>query len=174
MFGKGGRPHHKSRRRGLHSLEGKTASANIIWLPKEQAFSSFSWNKRRIPVVVPVTAYATDALCDPSDPSKPRKVKYCRVVRRMVRGRMRYFLQLVLEGLAPVRFSKKDVRQWKYSKRNKKLRERLSEIFRLERVTGEQKPLRYSEIEVSTYDFQQFFPHNSTTAGGRLKFKDPH
>ncbi len=101
IFGEGGRPRFKSRRRGLHSLEGQSASANIIWLPKEQAFS---WNKRRIPVVVPTTAYATEALCDPTDPSKPRKVKYCRVVRRVIRGRMRYFLQLVLEGLAPVRY----------------------------------------------------------------------
>ena len=198
MFGKGGRPRYKSRRRGLHSLEGKTASTNIIWHPKEQAFS---WNKRRIPVVVPRSAYATDALSDPSDPSKPRKVKYCRVVRRMIRGRMRYFLQLVLEGLAPVRYvpapkeacvgidpgpskiafvseygaallrtsprstdhalekkrllrqmdrsrratnadnydadgvAKKGARKWKYSKRYEKLRERLSEIFRLERET---------------------------------------
>ena len=109
MFGDGGRPRFKSRRRGLHSLEGKTASANIIWLPEEKAFS---WNKRRIPVVVPTTPYATEALTDPTDPSKPRKVKpskprkvkYCRVVRRVIRGRMRYFLQLVLEGLAPVRY----------------------------------------------------------------------
>ena len=100
MFGNGGRPRFKSRHRGLHSLEGKTASANIIWLPKEKAFS---W-KRRISVVVPTTAYASAALADPTDPNKPRKVKYCRVVRRVIRGRIRYFLQLVLEGLPPVRY----------------------------------------------------------------------
>lgn len=100
MFGKGGRPRFKSQRRQLSSLEGKASNCNIIWKPSEQAVV---WNKRPMKVKVPDTWYVQEALRDPVEPTKPRRVKYCRIVRRTIRGRECYFLQLVMEGHAPVR-----------------------------------------------------------------------
>ena len=100
MFGKGGRPRFKSQRRQLSSLEGQSAGANIIWDPSTH---EVLWNKRPMKVLVPDTPYVEEALRDPLDPNKPRRVKYCRIVRRNVKGRERYFLQLVMEGLAPLR-----------------------------------------------------------------------
>lgn len=109
LFGKGGRPRFKSRRRGLHSLENKSNHANIIWHPKEKAFA---WNRRRIPVEISSSDYIREALSDPLDPSKPRKFKYCRVCRRRIRGRRRYFLQLILEGHPPVRYIPGPKEKW--------------------------------------------------------------
>ncbi len=100
MFGKGGRPRFKSKRRPLHSLEGQSANATIIWRPSTQ---EVVWNKRPMKVLIPDTPYVKEALRDPVHPEKPRKVKFCRIVWKMIRGRRRYFLQLVMEGHAPVR-----------------------------------------------------------------------
>lgn len=100
MFGKGGRPRFKSQRRQLSSLEGQCANATIIWKPSAQAVV---WNKRPMKVLVPETPYVEEALRDPLDPQKPRRIKYCRIVRRNIRGHERYFLQLAMEGRAPVR-----------------------------------------------------------------------
>ena len=109
MFGKCGRPRFKTQRRQLSSLEGLSANCNIIWKPDTQ---EVVWNKRPMKVLVPDTPYVNEALRDPVDPSKPRKVKFCRIVRRTIKGRERYFLQLAMEGLPPVRhvFAPKDIR----------------------------------------------------------------
>lgn len=100
MFGKGGRLRFQPQRRQLSSLEGQSAGANIIWDPSTR---EVLWNKRPMKVLVPDTPYVEEALRDPLDPNKPRRVKCCRIVRRNVKGRERYFLQLVMEGLAPLR-----------------------------------------------------------------------
>ena len=47
--------------------------------------------------------WLTRALQDPTDPTKPRKVKYCRIVREMRKGKERFFLQLVAEGTSPLK-----------------------------------------------------------------------
>ncbi|WP_419519732.1 hypothetical protein [Duodenibacillus massiliensis] len=44
-----------------------------------------------------------DHLLSATDPSGFKRVKYCRLVRRMIRGRMRYFVQLIVEGVPPVK-----------------------------------------------------------------------
>ena len=56
--------------------------------------------------------WLTRALQDPTDPTKPRKVKYCRIVREMRKGKERFFLQLVAEGSSPLKhaYAGKDLR----------------------------------------------------------------
>ena len=56
--------------------------------------------------------WLTRALQDPTDPTKPRKVKYCRIVREMRKGKERFLLQLVAEGTSPLKhaYAGKDLR----------------------------------------------------------------
>lgn len=90
-FGRRGRPRFKGRR-GLHSLEGKSNTAGIRWRD-----GAVHW----MGLVLP-------ALLDPHDKwgveahALACRVKYVRIVRRLLRGRVRYYAQLVLEG-APLR-----------------------------------------------------------------------
>ena len=100
IFKKGGRPRFKSKKRGINSIEGSD-NRELIWKPGEQALQ---WrNRRQYKVLLEETDYYKACLADPADPTKPRRVKYCRVVRRKLRGKQFYYLQLVMEGTAPVR-----------------------------------------------------------------------
>lgn len=45
----------------------------------------------------PDTDYMKEAL------ASDRRVKYCRIVRRTLNGKKRWFVQLVVEGVPPVR-----------------------------------------------------------------------
>ena len=56
--------------------------------------------------------WLTRALQDQTDPTKPRKVKYCRIVREMRKGKERFLLQLVAEGTSPLKhaYAGKDLR----------------------------------------------------------------
>ncbi len=102
MFGRGGRPRYKSKSRGLHSVSGKSAEAGLIWV-NDGSFMGIRWMKHRFAVKFKNTRYNREMLYVDGDPTKPRRVKYCRVVRRTVKKRVRWFLQIVLEGLPPVR-----------------------------------------------------------------------
>ena len=55
------------------------------------------WRKHAIKYMKPDTGYMKEAL------ASDRKVKYCRIVRRSLNGVKRWFVQLVVEGLPPVR-----------------------------------------------------------------------
>ena len=57
-------------------------------------------------------AWQKEALLSATDPSGFKRVKYCRLVRRMIRGRMRYFVQLIVEGVPPVKhvYAPKDLK----------------------------------------------------------------
>ena len=56
--------------------------------------------------------WLTRALQDPTDPTKPIRGKYCRIVREMRKGKERFFLQLVAEGSSPLKhaYAGKDLR----------------------------------------------------------------
>ena len=107
IFRKGGRPRFKSGKRGLNSISG-TEATDIRFKPEEK---SIVWLKQKYPVILSGSAYERTALADPTDPTKLRRVKFCRIVRRKLKGRMRWYVQLVLEGFAPVRhvFAPKEV-----------------------------------------------------------------
>ena len=75
----GGSPRFISSRRGLHSIEGKTNRTGIIWKADQQCVTVC---KRVYRVRVDKRDdWLTRALQDQTDPTKPRKVKYCRIVR---------------------------------------------------------------------------------------------
>ncbi len=89
-LGKRGRPRFKGRR-GLHSVEGKTNAAGIRWRD-----GHVEWNGLSIPAMVdPKDAHGWQAH------ALACTTKYCRIVRRVLRGRDRYFLQLVQDGHPP-------------------------------------------------------------------------
>lgn len=94
-FGKRGRPRFKGMNRPLHSLEATTNSANIIWKPKT---GCVAFGDITLPALLPSVAqdpYLHQALAN--------KTKYCRVLWRNVNGSRRWFVQLMQEGIAPVK-----------------------------------------------------------------------
>ena len=93
MFQKAGRPRFKSFRRGLNSIEG-TNNREIMYKPERGAIV---WRKHVMTYMKPDTGYMKEAL------ASDRHVKYCRIVRRTLNGVKRWFVQLVVEGLPPVR-----------------------------------------------------------------------
>ena len=93
MFRKAGRPRFKSFRRGLNSIEG-TNNQEIMYKPERGAIV---WRKHVMTYMKPDTGYMKEAL------ASDRRVKYCRIVRGTLKGVRRWFVQLVVEGLPPVR-----------------------------------------------------------------------
>ncbi len=88
-FGNRGKPRFKGLR-GLHSVEGKK-DAVIRW-----SGNRVSWKKQSLEAIVdPSDAWQSAAL--------QARTKYCRIVRRTIRGKDRFFVQLVQEGNAPVK-----------------------------------------------------------------------
>lgn len=97
----GGSPRFVSSRRGLHSLEGKSNRQGIVWKADKKCFIfckhtfSVRINKH--------DDWLTRALQDPEDPSKARKVKFCRIVRYTRKGKECFDLQLIAEGTSPLK-----------------------------------------------------------------------
>ena len=93
-FGRRGRPRFKGRR-GLHSLEGKSNTTGIRWRD-----GAIHWMGLVLPAILDsrdkwgVEAHALSC-----------RVKYVHIVRRLLRGHVRYYAQLVLEG-TPLRKAK--------------------------------------------------------------------
>ena len=78
----------------MHSVEGKWNKSGITYRE-----GLIKWNKLKIPVVVRTTdIYAQKALED--------RVKYCRIIRKLIRGEHKYYVQLVMEGIPPVKVDK--------------------------------------------------------------------
>ena len=99
MFTDAGRPRFKSYRRGLNSIEG-TDNREIIFKPEKKAIV---WRKQELRILNLDKAYSKEALADPADPGKYKRTKYCRILRRTLNGVRRWYVQIVLEGHAPVR-----------------------------------------------------------------------
>ncbi|MED4990699.1 transposase [Geobacillus sp. NFOSA3] len=78
----------------MGSLEGKSNSAGIRF--KSHAIH---WNGLMIPVIIqPNDVYAHLALQD--------RIKYCRIVRKRIRGKVKYYAQLILEGVPPQKINR--------------------------------------------------------------------
>jgi putative transposase len=96
VVGKGGRPRFKGRVRPLHSLEGKNNKGMLQWRLDEQVVQvEKGW---RIPAIVPdlkKNEWLADAL--------QAETKYCRIVWRKLNGVKRWYLQLVQQGLVPLK-----------------------------------------------------------------------
>ena len=106
----GGSPRFVSLKRSLHSIEGKTNATGIVWKSKE---SCVVFCKKRYRVLVdPHDEWLKRALSDPTEPSKPRKVKFCRIVRYQRSGKECFELHLIADGTPPLKhvYADKDQR----------------------------------------------------------------
>ena len=89
QFRKGGRPRFKSHWKALESVEGKTNATGVRWRN-----GHVEWNGLSLSVRYDrkdrygVQAHALQC-----------PVKYCRIVRRTLRGKVRWFVQLILAGV---------------------------------------------------------------------------
>jgi putative transposase len=98
VFGQRGRPRFKGVKRPLHSIEGKNNSADLRWNEDDGCvYLTARWGIRAKLPDLRRDEWLWSALQAP--------VKYCRIVRRLVAGKNRYSLQLVLQGLAPMKVS---------------------------------------------------------------------
>ncbi|WP_333888186.1 transposase [Clostridium sp.] len=96
LFGKGEEVHFKPYFKGLNSLEGKSNGTGIRYDLKNNLFL---WNGLKIPAMLDINnQYEVDALRN--------KICFCRIKRKFIRGKYKYILQLVLEGVAPIKINK--------------------------------------------------------------------
>lgn len=78
----------------LNSLEGKSNKTGIRFID-----NTLIWNKLDIPVIIKKNdEYAQIAL--------ENKIKYCRVLRKFIKGKYKYYVQLILEGVPPIKINK--------------------------------------------------------------------
>ena len=99
LFLGAGKPRFKSYRQGLNSIEG-TDNHEIMFKPERQAIV---WRKQVLKLIIPDTDYFKEALADSVHPTQTKRIKYCRIVRRTLNGKKRWFAQICLEGMPPVR-----------------------------------------------------------------------
>jgi len=89
QFRIGGRPRFKPKGKALKSLEGKSNATGLRWRDDH-----LEWNKLKL-----------KALYDQKDPhgvqafALQSPVKYCRLIRRTILGKTRWFVQLVIAGI---------------------------------------------------------------------------
>lgn len=91
LFGNGNTVHFR-RHDDFNSMEGKTNASGIRYVK-----GRLVWNGLEICIRHRKDAYETEAL--------RHRVKYCRIIRRPVGTKNHYYLQLVLEGIPPVKHS---------------------------------------------------------------------
>lgn len=78
----------------LYSIEGKTNAQGIKYRD-----GIIQWNKLNIPVVIKNNdTYAQMVI--------QNRVKYCRIVKKEIKGKVKYYVQLVLEGIPPIKVNK--------------------------------------------------------------------
>lgn len=99
LFLGAGKPRFKSYRQGLNSIEG-TDNHEIMFKTERQ---TIVWRKQVLKLIIPDTDYFKEALADPIEPTQTKRIKYCRIVRRTLNGKKRWFAQICLEGMPPVR-----------------------------------------------------------------------
>lgn len=79
----------------MDSVEGKTNKSGIIFKDNKVKFLGLN-----IPVIVKQNdTYAQMAL-------ELNKIKYCRILKKVINGKDRFYLQLVMDGVPPVKFDK--------------------------------------------------------------------
>ncbi len=93
LFGKGECIHYK-RYDTFNSFEGKTNSTGIRFRG-----NNLMWNGLNIPVIIDYkNPYESQAL--------ESEVAYCRIVRKFVRNKYKFYLQIVFKGIAPIKINK--------------------------------------------------------------------
>lgn len=93
LFGNGNTIHYK-RYDILNSLEGKTNSTGIRFKD-----NSLIWNGLNIPVIIDYkNPYEVQAL--------ENEISYCRIVRKFIRNKYKFYLQIVFKGIVPMKIDK--------------------------------------------------------------------
>lgn len=97
-FGIRGRPRFKGKNRPLHSMEGKSAGSGLCW---NREIGAIEWTGLVLFAKLPSSSkdkygYLAEAIL--------HRTKYARVVWRTIKGKRRWFAQLVQEGLAPRKY----------------------------------------------------------------------
>lgn len=87
-IGKSKKVRFKNQQRGLHSLEGKSNEANLVWRGDHVEWAGLS-----LPMVK--MAYKDEVI----QYGLSKRVKYVRIVRRNLRGTWRFYAQLVCKGV---------------------------------------------------------------------------
>ena len=78
----------------MNSVEGKSNKTGLRFVDNK-----LTWNGLVIDVIIDKNdEYAHISLLN--------KIKYCRVVRKLIRGKYKYYVQLVLEGSPPIKYNK--------------------------------------------------------------------
>ena len=78
----------------LHSIEGKWNASGITYRD-----GYIKWNKLKLPVIIKSNdIYAQKSIQD--------RVKYCRILKKEIKGKYKYYVQLILEGIPPKRINK--------------------------------------------------------------------
>ncbi|WP_425203633.1 RNA-guided endonuclease TnpB family protein [Priestia megaterium] len=77
----------------MNSVEGKANRTGIRFIENQLV-----WNKLNVPVVIGKNdMYAHIALQD--------GIKYCRIIRKLIRGRYAFYIQLIMEGIPPKKYN---------------------------------------------------------------------
>lgn len=90
FFGNGNKIHYK-KYSTLNSLEGKTNSTGIRF--KNDAIL---WNGLKIPVVIDYDNYYENQ-------ALKSEIAYCRIIRKLIRGKYKYYVQIVFKGTPPIK-----------------------------------------------------------------------
>ena len=78
----------------MNSLEGKSNNTGIRFKNNK-----LQWNGLNIPVIIKKNdIYAHTALQD--------RIKYCRIVRKLIKSKVKYYLQLIIEGVPPKKINR--------------------------------------------------------------------
>jgi len=87
---------HFKRRGELNSIQNKWTRCGLVFDSKTNLVM---WNRLSIPVIIKSNdTYAQKAIQD--------RVKFCRIIRQFIRGRYKYYVQLVMEGYPPIKYNK--------------------------------------------------------------------
>lgn len=93
MFGRAKKVHFK-RYGEMDSIEGKSNKTGIMFRN-----NNIVWLGLSIPVIIKHNdIYAQMAL--------ENRIKYCRVVRKLIRGKYKFYIQLILDGVLPLKIDK--------------------------------------------------------------------
>ncbi|MDO3377172.1 hypothetical protein [Geoalkalibacter halelectricus] len=92
-FGVRGKPRFKGKNRPLHSIEAKSNAAGIRW---KAATGCLEWNG-----LILAAQLAAEGKDRWQQEALARKTKFCRLVWRNLRGRRRWYIQLLQAGTSP-------------------------------------------------------------------------
>ena len=89
FFGDGKFIHYK-KYGNIFSVEGKSNSTGIRFFKDKRLLV---WNKLEIPVSIKGNDYELEAL--------ENKISYCRIVRKFIKNKYKYYIQIVFDGIPP-------------------------------------------------------------------------